>query len=87
MAKKDPRKGKIHKVLWNDAFAKSSIRMIDAMADNSFAKQLTIGYISKRTKAILQIMTTVEDGVPLEEAECDYLNIPTGWVISIEAVE
>ncbi len=87
MPKKDPRKGKIFKVHWNDAFAKNSERIVDALGDSSFAKQLTIGYISRRTKTVLQVMTTVEEDVPLEDAQCDYLNIPAGWVTKIEAVE
>ena len=87
MAKRDPRNGKLYQVHWSDAVAKSSERILDALNDNSFAKQVSTGYVSKNTKRLIQVMTTTESkDTPLEDSECDYINIPKDWVTAIEPI-
>ncbi len=88
MAKRDPRKGKLCQVHWNDAFSKTGERMVDALNDNTLSGQVSTGYVSKKTKKLIQVMTTTESpDTLLDEAECDYINIPREWVIKIEPIK
>ena len=87
MPRRDPRKGKLCRVHWDDAVSNTSERMIDALNDNKLASQVSTGYVSKKTRRVIQVMTTTEaPDTPLEEAECDYINIPREWIVKIEPI-
>ena len=88
MLRRDPRKGKLCKVHWDDAFTKTGVWITDALNDNHLAGQVSTGYVSKKTKKLIQVMTTTgSTATPLNEAECDYTNIPREWVIKIEPIK
>ena len=87
MGKRDLRKRPIMKVKWVDAFGETNSTIGKALADNSLIKQTTIGHVSKNNKKLVQVLTSTEDiPAPIEDANCDYVNIPKSWVLSIEPV-
>ena len=88
MPKRDPRKGKRKVVHWNDAFSHTGVGMTEALNDNTLVKQESPGYISKKTKKLIQVMVTTEaKDMPMDKADCDYINIPREWVIKIEPIK
>ena len=76
----DPRKGPMVVVRWYDAFTNSGT-IEKVLNNNNLVINKTLGYMGLQTDKVTQILTNVEEEVPMSEASCDYLNIPTGWAI------
>ena len=83
MAKRDPRKLPICDVHWWDAFDGSE-RLGAALRNTSLVHQVTTGRISKKTKRIIQVVTSAEQETGIDDADCNYTNIPADWVFKIE---
>lgn len=83
MSDHDPRTLPIFDIHWWDAFDHEG--MIDeCLRDTSLIHNVTSGRISKKTKRIIQIVREFEPDVPMDQANCDYTNIPRVLVFKIE---
>ena len=84
MPKRDPRTLPTCDVHWWDAFNKSGHRLGEAIRDASLINQVTTGRVSKRTKKVIQVVTSAELECSLDDADCDYTNIPSCLVFKVE---